>query len=38
MTLILMLINAQSVCDLLYKLVALGLNILITPILDNARY
>lgn len=31
-------INAQSVCDLLYKLAALGLNIPITLVLDNARY
>ncbi|MEY3303726.1 MAG: hypothetical protein RLZZ139_2099, partial [Cyanobacteriota bacterium] len=31
-------INAQSVCDLLYKLAALGLTIPITLVLDNARY
>ena len=31
-------INAQSVCELLYKLAALGLNMPITLVLDNARY
>ncbi len=31
-------INAQSVCDLLHKLAALGLTIPITLVLDNARY
>lgn len=31
-------INAQSVCELLHKLAALGLNIPITLVLDNARY
>jgi transposase len=31
-------INAQSVCELLHKLAALGLSIPITLVLDNARY
>jgi transposase len=31
-------INAQSVCDLLNKIAALGLSIPITLVLDNARY
>jgi len=31
-------INAQSVCELLRKLAALGLSIPITLVLDNARY
>ncbi|QZZ23388.1 IS630 family transposase [Leptothermofonsia sichuanensis E412] len=31
-------INAQSVCELLHKLAALGLDIPITLVLDNARY
>jgi hypothetical protein len=31
-------INAQSVCELLNKLAALGLSIPITLVLDNARY
>jgi hypothetical protein len=31
-------INAQSVCELLHKLAALGLCIPITLVLDNARY
>jgi transposase len=31
-------INSQSVCELLYKLAALGLSIPITLVLDNARY
>ena len=31
-------INAQSICDLLYKLAGLGLTIPITLVLDNARY
>ena len=31
-------INAQSVCELLNKIAALGLNIPITLVLDNARY
>jgi transposase len=31
-------INSHSVCDLLYKLAALGLTIPITLFLDNARY
>jgi len=31
-------INAQSVCELLGKLAALGLSIPITLVLDNARY
>jgi transposase len=30
--------NAQSVCELLHKLAALGLCIPITLVLDNARY
>ena len=31
-------INAQSVCDILYKIAALGLSIPVTLVLDNARY
>jgi transposase len=31
-------INAESVCQLLRKLVALGLGLPITLVLDNARY
>lgn len=31
-------INSQSVCELLHKLAALGLDIPITLVLDNARY
>jgi transposase len=31
-------INAQSMCELLNKIAALGLNIPITLVLDNARY
>jgi transposase len=31
-------INAQSVCELLHKLAALGLNLPMTLVLDNARY
>jgi transposase len=31
-------INAESVCQLLRKLVALGLGLPITSVLDNARY
>ena len=31
-------INAESVCQLLHKLTALGLTIPITLVLDNARY
>jgi transposase len=31
-------INAQSICELLHKLAALGLNMPITLVLDNARY
>ena len=31
-------INAESVCQLLHKLAALGLNIPMTLVLDNARY
>jgi transposase len=31
-------INAQSVCDLLNKIAALGLSLPITLVLDNARY
>ena len=31
-------INAQSVCELLHKLAALGLSVPITLVLDNARY
>ena len=31
-------INAQSVCELLYKLAALDLSLPITLVLDNARY
>ena len=31
-------INAQSVCDLLRKLAALGLGVPVTVVLDNARY
>ena len=31
-------INAESVCQLLHKLAALGLSIPITLVLDNARY
>lgn len=31
-------INAQSVCDLLHKIAALGLSVPITLVLDNARY
>jgi transposase len=31
-------INAQSVCDLLHKVAALGLQLPITLVLDNARY
>jgi transposase len=31
-------INAESVCELLHKLAALGLSIPITLVLDNARY
>lgn len=31
-------INAQSVCELLHKIAALGLEIPITLVLDNARY
>jgi transposase len=31
-------INAQSVCELLHKIAALGLTVPITLVLDNARY
>ena len=31
-------INAQSICQMLLKLHALGLNVPITVVLDNARY
>jgi hypothetical protein len=31
-------INAQSVCELLRKVAALGLGVPVTLVLDNARY
>ena len=31
-------INAQSVCDLLRRIAQLGFEVLITLVLDNARY